>query len=266
MWTPGPAVADHRLADHRLLRPPSPLCPGADNRPGQSAGSGIGCPRVAFRGTRAVHGQVDTTVVRTVIERPWLQPDHETPLRWARRTPLAPKAPAAIGQLSRAFRLFASTSHLSGVAGLAPQPNPVVTRAAVPDALARPLPTQLPVGCHATGCGPVAARAVCASDGCLCVEPGCAPTYVRAAPSARLIVPRSARWWWRPRWCASRNDRSRRVVHRRCSCSAGVRLGPIMRPRGWTRVLMVAMTTMSTRNPRSPSRPTPERRSTTVTS
>ena len=34
--------------------------------------------QVAFRGTRAVHGQVDTTVVRAVIEQPWLRPDHET--------------------------------------------------------------------------------------------------------------------------------------------------------------------------------------------
>jgi hypothetical protein len=48
-----------------------------------------------------------------------------------------------------------STPHSLQMAGLGSLPNPVVTRTAVPDVLARQFSTTVTVGCHATACGPV---------------------------------------------------------------------------------------------------------------
>ena len=122
MWTSGPA-----LADHRLVRPPSPLGPRWRTGPGRD--------------------RQDQAPVRCMVKStprfsdPLSRVGDLTmkPLPWARRTPPAPKPSGHRSGLARipSVRLDLAPDR---VAGLAPRPDPVVALTAVPDALARPIP------------------------------------------------------------------------------------------------------------------------------
>jgi hypothetical protein len=173
MWTPGPA-----LADHRHLRPPSPLCPRRTTSQSRHRQDPAPVRRAALcmvKSTPRFSGPLSRGV----------GPDHETGSGGRAVPRPRRKAPGPIDQVSCALLLFGSTSHLTGMAGLAPQPDPVVAVSAAPDVLARPFLTRpccrVPRNWLCSRCAP-------GSMGIgwpPCVRnPGARPRAVRAAPSA----------------------------------------------------------------------------------